>query len=96
MLINSLIYPIAMYYYSKNIKLCKSVFTINLRNVDKETKFQIHCSVVNMYWAFGTLLVSAYTTACANLFVWIRYEEQNVPIKEIFEKLSIPSQFVIT
>lgn len=49
-----------------------------------------------MYWAFGTLLVSAYTTACANLFVWIRYEEQNVPIKEIFEKLSIPSQFVIT
>lgn len=96
MLATSLIYPIAMYYYSKNIKLCKSVFTINLRNVDKDTKFQIHCSVVKMYWAFGTFLVSAYTTACANLFVWIRYEEQNVPIKEIFEKLSIPSQFVIT
>lgn len=84
-----------MYYYTKNIKLCKSVFITNLSNIDKVTKFRLHYSVVKMYWVFGTLLVSAYTTAFANLYVWIRYEDQNVPIMEILEKNSIPSCFVV-
>lgn len=90
-LATSVIYPVAICYYMKNMKLCKSVFSTNLSNIDKVTKFRIHYSVVNIYWAFGTLLVSAYTTAFANLFVWIRYEEQNVPIREILEKISTPS-----